>query len=616
MLSLFVVATSILGVVAGIALVTKNLILFMLAVLAIFVILLFSKRAFIIGLVVFFCVSLTTSYFSFKTIFTSLNSTFLNKEVEVTGTVTDYFDLNGENFLIPVETSSINGVPSRIVLKVSTRTTPPPRGAKISFKAKIKENAVSIFSHNNRYSSYANNFKVLNQNKFYSFVNNLKLRIIKEVRLTLRSEEGNLLLSSVLGINTLEADSKAAFQATNTAHIFAISGFNLAIIYSFINTIFKGVTLFSPLISLVFVFLFTVFIGFKFSVLRALIMLIVLVLSLYLGRGKNLMNSLLVAVGVIIAISPTSIISVSFYLSCIAIFGLVVADKIEIKNKFLRIFETSGFVSLFESPIIYFFFNTLSFISIFLNVIVIPLTAVLLPIGIIFIIIVLISNGIAQFFAPLINFFYGILLNITKFAANISFAFTRINISVLGFVLLSVALCLFAFAIFKKKRTLIIAGLIMYFLVVLFSLFKGQFQIGTFKNVEAIMIKTYNKTYLIIKDREGGSGEEIYLPSFLAEMGVKNIDDLFILKNLSVDEAMQLINLKDKSIYTDSVIAVDSVDMDFVKAHFSNYKIVKEDFTFDNGKLKVISNKNSLRIILNNTQVYPVESMDLSQNTY
>jgi len=38
---------------------------------------------------------------------------------------------------------------------------------------------------------------------------------------------------------------------------------------------------------------------------------------------------------------------------------------------------------------------------------------------------------------------------------------------------------------------------------------------------------------------------------------------------------MQLINLKDKSIYTDSVIAVDSVDMDFVKAHFSNYKIVK-----------------------------------------
>jgi len=287
------------------------------------------------------------------------------------------------------------------------------------------------------------------------------------------------------------------------------------------------------------------------------------------------MNSLLVAVGVIIAISPTSIISVSFYLSCIAIFGLVVADKIEIKNKFLRIFETSGFVSLFESPIIYFFFNTLSFISIFLNVIVIPLTAVLLPIGIIFIIIVLISNGIAQFFAPLINFFYGILLNITKFAANISFAFTRINISVLGFVLLSVALCLFAFAIFKKKRTLIIAGLIMYFLVVLFSLFKGQFQIGTFKNVEAIMIKTYNKTYLIIKDREGGSGEEIYLPSFLAEMGVKNIDDLFILKNLSVDEAMQLINLKDKSIYTDSVIAVDSVDMDFVKAHFSNYKIVK-----------------------------------------
>ena len=99
-------------------------------------------------------------------------------------------------------------------------------------------------------------------------------------------------------------------------------------------------------------------------------------------------------------------------------------------------------------------------------------------------------------------------------------------------------------------------------------------------------------------------------------MGVKNIDDLFILKNLSVDEAMQLINLKDKSIYTDSVIAVDSVDMDFVKAHFSNYKIVKEDFTFDNGKLKVISNKNSLRIILNNTQVYPVESMDLSQNTY
>jgi len=288
MLSLFVVLSAVAGVVAGIALITKSFILLTIAILALFVILLLTKKAFIIGIIFFFCVAFVNSLFTFKTVFNKLGSSFLNKEVEVTGTVTDYFDLNGENFLIPVKTSSINGVPSRIVLKVSTRTTPPPRGAKISFKAKIKENAVSIFSHNNRYSSYANNFKVLNQNKFYSFVNNLKLRIIKEVRLTLRSEEGNLLLSSVLGINTLEADSKAAFQATNTAHIFAISGFNLAIIYSFINTIFKGVTLFSPLISLVFVFLFTVFIGFKFSVLRALIMLIVLVLSLYLGRGKTL----------------------------------------------------------------------------------------------------------------------------------------------------------------------------------------------------------------------------------------------------------------------------------------------------------------------------------------
>ena len=616
MLSLFVVATSILGVVAGIALVTKNLILFMLAVLAIFVILLFLKRAFIIGLVVFFCVSLTTSYFSFKTIFTSLNSTFLNKEVEVTGTVSDYFDLNGENFLFPVETSAINGSKKQILLKVSTRVTPPPKGAEISFKAKIKENSVSIFSYSNKYFAYVNNFEVLTQNKFYVFINNLKLRIIKFVRLTLKSEEGNLLLSSVLGLNTLESNTKAAFQATNTAHIFAISGFNLAIIYSFINTIFKGVTLFSPLISLIFVFLFTVFIGFKFSVLRAFIMLTVLVLSLHLGRGKNLLNSLLVAIGIIIAISPTAIISVSFYLSCIAIFGLVVADKIAIKNKILKTFETSAFVSLFESPIIYFFFNTLSVMSLFLNVIVIPLTAVLLPMGIIFIIIVLISRGVAQFFAPLINFAYGILLNVTKLAASLDFAFTRINISVSGFVLLSLALCIFAFAIFKNRKPLIIAGLIMYFLIVSFSLFRGQFQIGTFNNAEAIMIKTHNKTYLVIKDKENNGGEEIYLPSFLSEMGIKNIDDLFILKDPSMDEAMQIINLKDKSVYVDSVIAVDSVDTDFIKAHFSNYRLVKNNFSFKDHQLEVISNNNSLRIMLNNVQVYPVASMDLSQNTY
>ncbi len=138
--------------------------------------------------------------------------------------------------------------------------------------------------------------------------------------------EASLLAGILLGNdNGLSASLQQAYKNTGTAHIIAISGFNIAIIASLF------VTLFSRLLgrnrgtiaAVIGIIIYTLLVGATASVVRAAIMGGLALLARQLGRRQNGLNSLAATAGIMVACVPNWLWDVGFQLSFAATLGLV-----------------------------------------------------------------------------------------------------------------------------------------------------------------------------------------------------------------------------------------------------------------------------------------------------
>ncbi|MGA2504523.1 MAG: ComEC/Rec2 family competence protein [Anaerolineales bacterium] len=138
--------------------------------------------------------------------------------------------------------------------------------------------------------------------------------------------EASLLAGILLGDdNGLSASLQQAYKNTGTAHIIAISGFNIAIIAGVF------VFLFSRLLgrrrgaiaAVIGIILYTVLVGATASVVRAAIMGGLAILAGQLGRRQNGLNTLATTAAVMAVINPNTLWDVGFQLSFAATLGLI-----------------------------------------------------------------------------------------------------------------------------------------------------------------------------------------------------------------------------------------------------------------------------------------------------
>ncbi len=138
--------------------------------------------------------------------------------------------------------------------------------------------------------------------------------------------EASLLAGILLGDdNGLSATLQQAYKNTGTAHIIAISGFNIAIIAGVFVFLFsrlfgrqKG-----AIAAVLGIILYTVLVGATPSVVRAAIMGVLAILAGQLGRRQNGLNTLAVTAAVMAVINPNTLWDVGFQLSFAATLGLI-----------------------------------------------------------------------------------------------------------------------------------------------------------------------------------------------------------------------------------------------------------------------------------------------------
>lgn len=253
-----------------------------------------------------------------------------------------------------------------------------------------------------------------------------------------------------------------SFKVCGISHITAVSGLHITVICLccyYVLKLLNTPKLLNTFITLMVLFVYSGAAGFSKSVIRSGIMLAVMLLSKLVNTKADALNSLGFAV-FLICFNPFAVTDAGALLSVSAVLGIVVIkpafDKLMLpKNKCLKLlynpFAVSISVTLATIPVMWLCFGQLSILSVFLNLIIVPVVQIALVAVLLFVML----SGIS-FLAYLPEFAVKTILDFIITVCDFSqqhFAFLFRNISneIFGLAIAAV-LVLIAFSLFISYK--------------------------------------------------------------------------------------------------------------------------------------------------------------------
>lgn len=218
------------------------------------------------------------------------------------------------------------------------------------------------------------------------------LQKIGHSNMSFRSRE---FLKGIILADRTEIDSETVqdFNRSGLVHFLAISGTHIVVIFGmfyFLMMRFLSVSLkkYAIVISLLFIWVFAVFIGFGNSVVRSCIMISVYFISVLLQRKPDLLHSMALSAFIILMIDTQQIFDVGFQLSFVAVLGIYWLNQPILKylprqNNFFKklIYNTisiSVAAQLATLPLVLYYFHQFSLISIVANFIIVPFSELII----------------------------------------------------------------------------------------------------------------------------------------------------------------------------------------------------------------------------------------------
>lgn len=211
-----------------------------------------------------------------------------------------------------------------------------------------------------------------------------KLRSALQARLVgfMGSHYGNLSFGILTGgRGEIDISTTTYFGISGIGHILAVSGLHVGFIVALISFLMKRVSarIKVPIITLL-LFSYTLFVGFSPSVLRAVIMSSVCLLTLINGQRSDILNNLSLAFTAIVTVSPFILFDASFLMSFSAVFGIAcfsnVLTRIFTKCKFPHMISSAISVIISAQigimPCLLYFFHSLPLYSVIVNIILMP----------------------------------------------------------------------------------------------------------------------------------------------------------------------------------------------------------------------------------------------------
>ncbi len=162
---------------------------------------------------------------------------------------------------------------------------------------------------------------------FLAFIHGIKNEISQRILNNTDTENAAVIISLITGEKELlSEETKSSLRISGASHIFAISGMHLSVWTGIFFVILKNRSkskIIPNLAALVFVIFYCIFTGLSPSVLRSGIMLTAVFIGRMLQRHADPLNSLGIAVSILLTLNPFLSGNVSFLLSAAATLALV-----------------------------------------------------------------------------------------------------------------------------------------------------------------------------------------------------------------------------------------------------------------------------------------------------
>lgn len=264
-----------------------------------------------------------------------------------------------------------------------------------------------------------------------NLLHRLREKLSNNFRLILGEREAGTLSAMILGDKSfLDPEVKEAYADHAISHLLAISGLHISMIGLLLYLLCKKLKFsyfYSNSIPILFLGLYIIFTGFSVSATRAGIMMILYFLARLFRRTYDLPSALAFSALLLLSLNYRLLYQGSFQLSFMAViaifFALRLTETIFMKEKkrwfsyvITSVLNTVT-ITLFMLPLLLWHFYEVSLNGLFLNVIVIPLMAILVAMGLVGGLFSLPSILLGRFFLGSVDFilrFYDFLLDFAK----------------------------------------------------------------------------------------------------------------------------------------------------------------------------------------------------------
>jgi competence protein ComEC len=361
--------------------------------------------------------------------------------------------------------------------------------------------------------------------------------------------QGAILEALLLGERgRLDESITSALQASGIYHLFAISGAHIAIVSFFFFSLLRVIKIPSRtahVLLLVFLIFYALLVEGRPSVIRATIMTIAFIVGKIFWKDVNLINTLSISAFILLFFNPFNMFSLGFQLtfaatlSIILFFPKIIPYLPRLPLRLSEIFAITVTAQLGVLPFLAASFNRITFSSLILNYVALPLVALIMAGGYVFLPLAFVNHWSAQMLAKALICCTDILISISQTFSNISFLSYRIPtphlLTIIGY---------FAFLLFflvpvrfKRQRLINTAAFLLFSVLLISYPFsaKSKTLTVTFIDVgqgDSILIEFPGQKKMLVdgggvRDGTFDIGEKVVSP-LLWRKGIKRIDTLVL----------------------------------------------------------------------------------------
>ncbi len=320
----------------------------------------------------------------------------------------------------------------------------------------------------------------------------------------------------------LSIEQKEKFAITGMSHILALSGFHfgiLATILFYLFSFLKNKWLKFVLISIALI-AYLIAVSLPPSGIRATIMILAFLFALTLERDVQFLNILGLILIVVLIFFPTTIFTIGFQLSFVAVLGIGLFYKkfyqffinlLSIKNKLILYIISVLCLTLsaqvFTTPLVAYYFGYYTFISFFSNLILLPLFTLSIIFGFVTILISFISSQMGKPFATTADFILSLANGINDWIASKfeTFVVTENGVTILSII---VSIAVVWILMERQPKRILVKFLFAVCLVCLLvynikeSYSESTIEIYPRLKYVAVVLKSRDKNYCLLLDRK------------------------------------------------------------------------------------------------------------------